>query len=170
MPSLLVIEDGSVVANANTYASAADLVSFANFRGLSIPSDQTSQEQLLLKAMDYIEPLDWLGRRFKASRDQPLEWPRYDVIIEGWPVYMNEIPRQLIYLQCCVAIEYQSNELLPTFLPNQHGSVASEEVEGVVRIAYENNGRVLKTAAIEKADRWIQVLTRKRGTLTVIRT
>lgn len=173
MPTLIV-EDGSqalnpnqyFVANANTYAALTDLRQFAAARGASIPEDDDTCSVLLLRAMDYIEPLDWIGIRF--TRLQPLHWPRYDVTIEGWPLKVNEIPWQLIALQCCVAIEYQTQELMPTFMPNQHGSVASEEVSGAVRVAYENNGRVLKVAAIEKAQRFINVLTRRAG-LSLVR-
>jgi hypothetical protein len=172
----LIIEDGSqalnpnqyFVPNANSYATVEDLRDFAQARGQDLPAEDEDCAALLIRAMDYIEPLDWIG--YKFARLQPLHWPRYDVMIEGWPLKVNEIPWQLVALQSCVALEYflTGAELMPTVQPFQHGNVASEEVAGAVRIAYENNGRVLKVAAIEKAQRFVNVLTR-RGGLSLIR-
>ena len=43
--------------------------------------------------MDYIESLNFLG--FKANEDQALQWPRYEVYIDGYSVDGTEIPNQL---------------------------------------------------------------------------
>jgi hypothetical protein len=162
----LVVEDGTGTdLTANSYASVADLRDFVTVRGGTLPVADGDCEVLLLKAMDHLELQPYKGFKFKQF--QPLLWPRYDVIVEGWPLLFNEIPRQLIYAQCALANEYQTTELLPTFEPNEHGSVMSEGVSGAVSIGYANNGRVLKVAAVEKASRFINQLIRNNGLFAI---
>ena len=50
--SQLIIEDGSIVANANSFATDAELKAYANIRGFVIPATQPAREALLVQAMD----------------------------------------------------------------------------------------------------------------------
>lgn len=86
----IIVEDGSIVANANSYVSEADLLAYAVARGITL---QANTEILLIKSMDYIETLNFIGN--KVSSTQPLQWPRADVYIDGYPFPMNEIPQLL---------------------------------------------------------------------------
>jgi hypothetical protein len=159
----IIVEDGTVVAGANSYNTVADLRDFAAARGDALPTAEDDCNFLLLKAMDWMERvcgLNWLGTKY--SRDQSTSWPRDVVCVVGWFYKFNELPRQLLLLQLIVAIEIYAldgQDVMPTAFPNDHGSVAAESVSGAVSIAYENNARVLKVAAIEKAERFILVLT-----------
>jgi hypothetical protein len=162
----IVVENGSGTnPAANSYAAVADLVAFAAARQATLTTDEPTQEALLLKAMDYVEDLDFKGFRFRQL--QALKWPRYDVIIDGWPILMSQIPAQLIYAQCALALEYQTIELLPTFQPNDHGSVMSDAVAGAVSETYADNARVLHKAAVEKATRFIRDIVRNTGLMAI---
>jgi hypothetical protein len=162
----IVVEDGTVVANANSYQSVADLRSFATERGLALPVSDDDCGVLLLNAIAYMDRvcgLIWVGSKF--SRDQPLSWPRHEVWVDNWHYHHDELPKQLSMLQLTVACELfalAGQDVMPTAFPNDHGSVASEEVSGAVRVSYENNARVLKVAAIEKAQIYILALTTPR--------
>ena len=46
--------------DANSYASEKDLSAFAEIRGIELPDKLTP---LLIKAMDYLEGLDWVGSK-----------------------------------------------------------------------------------------------------------
>lgn len=96
----LIVETGSIVANANSYISVVDFQAYATARGVSIVS--STPEQLLVQAMDYIENLKYKGT--KQTINQPLEWPRYNVWIDGYPFQPNTIPSQLTAGQCEVAL------------------------------------------------------------------
>lgn len=91
MPTIIV-EDGSLVAGANSYVSTAELVAYAADRGITIVDDE-SAEILVVKAMDYIEALEYKGIKF--TYDQPLLWPRANVFIDDYLVYVDEIPADL---------------------------------------------------------------------------
>lgn len=92
----LVIEDGSGVAGANSYVSAADYEAWETARfgsdNLSHSSDE-ARERDIFRAMDYFESLDFVGT--KASQDQELQFPRVGMFIDGYSVSSEEIPVQV---------------------------------------------------------------------------
>lgn len=106
----IIVEDGSIVTNANSYVSEAELTSFAADRGITLTADE---DELLIKAMDYIESLDFQG--IKVSRDQPLQWPRAYVTIDQYYFPSNEIPKELKngLMQVAIAIDQDMNPLDP---------------------------------------------------------
>jgi hypothetical protein len=73
----IVVEDGTVVAGANSYLSLAAVRAFALARGVTLSATDATVEVQLIKAKDYIEARDayFVGRR--VSEDQVLCWPRY---------------------------------------------------------------------------------------------
>lgn len=114
MPTLIV-EDGSGVANANTYVDLAYLQTYADNRGLVLPTEDTDKEIYLLKAMDYLE-----GRRSdfqgsKAVDDQAFQWPRKNVQVDCVDVAIDLIPEELKKAQCQLVVEQQARtKLYPT--------------------------------------------------------
>lgn len=95
----LIIEDGSLVTGAQSYVSVAELNAYAMARGITIDGDP---EQLLLKAMDYLETLQYIG--LKRTRDQGLQWPRANVFIDAYDFPDHEIPQELKNGQIEVAL------------------------------------------------------------------
>ena len=163
----LVIEDGSIVAGATSYATLAELRSYASVRGATVPVADADCEVLMIKAMDYLADQKYVGER--VSIDQVLDWPRYGAYVENFPISSTGIPRQLVQAQCALAIEAQANDLLPTLTPaNIRGPVTGEAVSGAVSVTYANPGRVLTVSAFAKADALLRVLLRRNG-LTAIR-
>ena len=53
MPDL-IIEDGSGVTDANSYADIAYLDKYATDRGFAIPSEETDKQVFLIRAFDYL--------------------------------------------------------------------------------------------------------------------
>ncbi len=95
----LIIEDGSQVANSNSYISVVDFEAYAAVRGITISG---TSEALLIQAMDYLESLQFIG--LKVSSTQSLQWPRSGVVIDGYAFASDDIPNELIKGQCEVAI------------------------------------------------------------------
>ncbi len=95
----IVVEDGTIVSGANSYVTAAELTTYATDRGFVLTG---TEEEPLLKAMTYIEPLPFQG--LKRTKDQPLQWPRDYVVIDSWEVLNTEIPEELKTLQYEVAL------------------------------------------------------------------
>lgn len=95
----IVIEDGTEVAGANSYASEAELSTYAADRGVTITGTPAI---LLIQAMDYIEQQNFKGE--KNSNTQPLVWPRYGVWIDGFAIDSDTIPQLLKDAQMEAAI------------------------------------------------------------------
>lgn len=87
----IVVEDGSVVTNANSYVSEAELSTYADTRGITI--SDSDREKWLILAMDYLETLDFIGR--KQLETQELQWPRDRVYIDRYLLDEGVIPDEL---------------------------------------------------------------------------
>lgn len=119
----LIIEDGSNVANANSYASTVTLRAYALLRGVVLPVSESACEALAIKAMDEIESRREEYQGMKANDDQALQYPRaqidyydellgyvasttYGIFIDSRRIAVDEIPQILIDIQAqlCMAI------------------------------------------------------------------
>ncbi|WP_318387707.1 DnaT-like ssDNA-binding protein [Enterobacter sp.] len=112
----------------NSYAGETDLIAFAGMRDITLPEKLAP---LLIKAMDYLEGLAWLG--YRESPGQPLAWPRAGVWLDGYELPSDKIPRQIITAQCMLAVEAIDGELLGSV---REAAVKSERVEGAVTTTY----------------------------------
>lgn len=60
---------------------------------VGVPDLDTTAEDLIVKAMDYIEGQSFKG--IKLTRDQALQWPRVNVIVDGYYLDSDDIPTLL---------------------------------------------------------------------------
>ncbi len=95
----IIIEDGTVVPGANSYVTEAELTTYAADRGITLTA---ATDVLLIKAMDYIESLSFIGS--KGSKGQPLQWPRSNVYIDGFYFVPTTIPPALQTGQIATAL------------------------------------------------------------------
>lgn len=164
----LVVEDGTGVANANTYASVAEAKAFAGLRGATLPSADTDIEILLIKAMDFLEAQ---SSRFQGSRThttQLLSFPRTGVTIDNLSVDANAIPSELKYAQIQLAIEANTTDLQPTRQSGASGPVTRKKVD-TIEIEYSSEKARGFTPAFAKADAHLSKLF-VRGGLSLVRT
>jgi hypothetical protein len=108
----LIIEDGTQVANANTYVSDAEYVAYAAARGKTIASTADNREIQLIKSMDYIEAFRSKFKGDKVAQTQSLQWPRYNVEIDGFYIDSDVIPQELKDAEMEAAIYINSSEIL----------------------------------------------------------
>lgn len=123
-----MINTNSDSSDFNSYASIEELEAFAQARGITLPDNKKS---LLIKAMDYLNGINWAGK--KAKQNQPLPFPRKDIVLDGYLLPSNEIPTPLITAQCMLAIEAISDDLLPSV---REAPVKSESIAGALTVAY----------------------------------
>ncbi|CNK69752.1 Uncharacterised protein [Yersinia mollaretii] len=112
----------------NSYASLEDLAAFVLARAINLPAET---EPLLIKAMDYLNGLNWYGSRTKLT--QPLPWPRSGITFDGFSYPSAGIPPQLITAQCMLSVEAIEGDLLGS---NREAAIKSEAVSGAVSITY----------------------------------
>lgn len=131
----LIVENGSIVTNANTYVTTTDFDAYLSARGKFLGGNNGTSEQLLLSAMDYIESRDFAG--VKNTKSQPLQWPRTGVYVDGFLVADDEIPADLKYAQIEVAIAIDSgtNPMAPL------GRETKREKVGDIEVEYDDGAR-----------------------------
>lgn len=124
------VEDGSVVAGANSYASLADAATFHTDRANTAWTGADAVKQsALIRATDYIEQK--YANRWKGSPtdvDQSLSWPRYAVADN---VDSDEIPERLKQAVCILALEALSADLNPVL-----GRAVKREKVDVIEVEY----------------------------------
>ncbi len=149
--SPLIVEDGSfaftgghVVPNANTYIDVPYLQQFAADRGVSLINDPNI---LILKSMDYIETVNFVGEKW--TRDQILQWPRINVFIDGWYQNLATIPFYLLKGQAavCLAIDEGNGPLID--IPRE---TESEEI-GNIKVKYKTGSAPLPI--VRTINRWL---------------
>ena len=131
----LTVEDGSVIANANSYTTDAELVAYAAERGLTIPAVEADRDVLQVLAKDYIDGLDFLGYRADPS-NQYLSFPRSGVYAYDRVIASDEIPKELKYAQMEAAIAAYTQSLL---VNESKSNVQSEKMD-VLSVSYFSGG------------------------------
>jgi hypothetical protein len=118
---MLIIEAGQGAPNAQSYVSAADCSAYHAARGNSLFGAMTEaeQEQAIIRAMDF---LALYGPKWKGARvtdTQALDWPRYDVRIEGGgygrcATYAptDTVPAAVVKALCEMALRAGAGELV----------------------------------------------------------
>lgn len=146
MPTLIV-EDGTGVANANTYIDETFLAAYAEERGLSIPSEVETQQQYLLRAMDY---LSWYNEVFRGSRTIAgsfLPWPRKDISIDCEELDSNSIPLQLKNAQAQLVVEQQQRtRLFPKPRTSSVEGLVTQKTVGPLTKKFSFNGAGIASA------------------------
>lgn len=128
----LVVENGSNVSGANTYVTLAEFKAWADERGITYDTDAKVTEHIY-RAMDFIERQNYQGR--KANETQPLQWPRTDVLIDGYYVDATEIPKELkIALYEQINIEHLGFSNLATI-----DRRTIQESIGDISVTYDSN-------------------------------
>ena len=133
----LVIEDGTGVANANSYVTVAQARDYANARGLTLPVDDLVVERQLLLAMGYLESL-----RFKGLRAQPdlqlLSWPRVGVMHDGVSYPSTSVPTPVRSAQSQLAVELAAGVKLfaSTNASSASDRVTTKEKVDVLEVEY----------------------------------
>lgn len=137
MAVTLIVEDGSNVPNANSYADVATLRAYADSRGLDLPDGDDELAQMCIVAMDYIEAMEYRMKGCRTYDDQSLSWPRKGVCINGSRFPDNAIPKSLINALCQLTVD--ATALDGNLTPTQTEYAIRQEVIGPMSTTYAVN-------------------------------
>ena len=91
----LTVETGQQSTTANSYVTVVNYDSYLNARYPARTDISDAQaEAYILRAMDYFEELPFVG--VKASDVQSLQWPRSNIVIDGYGKSVDEIPKEVL--------------------------------------------------------------------------
>lgn len=130
----LVVEDGSLVDNANTYASLSYVDAFCDELGLVEWASCSTDERnaAILRGMAYIESFSFKG--VKCDAYQSLKWPRSGASDEdGYAIDEDMIPPNL--LKAVARAAYEEAVSPGTLQSTRTGGVKREKVD-VIEIEY----------------------------------
>lgn len=127
----IIVEDGSNVPNANSYADLVYVKAYAEQRGFSLGVDDEKTKARMILAMDYIEGFASKYPGSPTYVDQALSWPRYD----AGDYLSNAIPANLLKAEAQLVIEQAVNSvvLLPT---TAGGAFITKEKVGPIETEY----------------------------------
>lgn len=128
-----VVEDGSGLADANSYLSVADADDYWSDHGAPAAwSGTTSEKETALRlASQYLDARygkRWIGCRW--SREQGLDWPRASVLVDGflWPV-ADIHPNVLVATAELALRSIENGDLLPDLSAGTGATVKKEFVK-----------------------------------------
>ena len=155
----LIIEDGTNVANANSYATLVEARAYALARGVTLSTVDATLESQLIQAMDYLEAQRSRYQGNKTYETQLLQWPRANVWIDAYQFSSVGIPQLLKNAQCQLAMEIHNGVLLlPTITD---GAVKREKID-VIEVEYLESS-ISSSAVLKKVDSLLQPLFKTTG-------
>lgn len=153
MPTL-TIQTTSGDPAANSYATVAELDTYADERGLSLPADTDAKERLLIQANDYLETLEDKFQGVRTNASQVTAFPRDGVrLFNDW--ISGTIPDILKDAQCQIAADIHGGLSL---LASSEGKEVIEEAVGPLRTKYRSSGTSTPAAVPAKALAMLQPL------------
>ena len=130
----LIVEDGSGISDAESYASVVEFKAYCAKRAMdySLLAD-AAIETLLIRATDYMVNVyrnRWQGRR--TNQFQALDFPRYDVVVDGYSVLSNIVPP--LVKNACIELAFKANTI--ELLPDIERATIREKVD-VIEVEYD---------------------------------
>lgn len=129
----LTVEDGSIVAGAESYITLAEANTYFTNRNNATWAalSDAAKEAAIREAAQYIDGVyTFIG--YIVDSDQVMAWPRtpgYD--LQGRTILTTEIPQKIKDAQCELALEASSSSLLASYT----GETQSEKV-GSLAVSY----------------------------------
>jgi hypothetical protein len=137
-----VVEDGTGLANANTYAEKPFLTAYASDRGVTIADGDI--EKFAYLAMDWLAQYDthWIGE--PATETQALAWPRKGAFFRGKPLADDAVPMRVQLIQAALVMaQAQGVVLMPDLdfsnrdafvIAETTGPLSTQWAEGVAQV------------------------------------
>jgi hypothetical protein len=133
---MLIIEDGTQVANSNSFVTDLEYTTYAALKGLTIGVDAPAREIDLLAGMDYILSREETLQGFRVSSTQSVMYPRIGVWLFGYSVASDFIHDYVKNSQMEAAAYNTSG----TLLSNTQTTNKMKEKVDVIEVEYFKGG------------------------------
>jgi len=178
----LIVEDGTGVVAAQTYATAVQARAYAALRGVALaavpaaPAPDPVEIQLVL-AMDYLQGKAFVG--MAATSTQPLAWPRvmhpeWSLMLMGFGSFDPTtyiLPQAILDAQCQLCIEqFNSIPLQPTTPGGIDGQFVLRSKVDVIETVYSERLGTLSQPTMPAVDVLLRPWVIKGGGSSSLRT
>lgn len=142
----LIVEDGSIVAGANSFVTEAQINAYLTARGYPQPTGTDAELDAIavlgISAMDYLAVLPWKGEPVSPTQTTP--WPRKNL---GFAYPENYVPTAVLTAQMNLALMVsQGVELMPGAMNT--GVVTKEQIGPIVMEYSETTGVKLSASGL----------------------
>lgn len=162
------VEDGTIVAGANSYIALADARTYAADRGLTLPTTDADCQEALVRGADYIDGK--YGSLFQGNIvdvDQTMMWPRNRAYLYGWLLPNDEIPTIVKEAQVQAAVALTAGVELE---PAGNSAPVRREKVGALETEYQtSSGRGSIEPRVTAVERLLQPLLINSGRKMVVR-
>ena len=142
MAITITVEDGSNVANANSFVTIVEARAYAVERGVTLSATDDDVAVQIIKAKDYLESFANRYQGEIANESQALQWPRIDVYINGSKTAFpsNAIPKQLKSAQSALVVAINEGvDIMPNY---SAADFVTEETVGPITTKYADPTKV----------------------------
>lgn len=157
----IIIENGSIVSGANSYASRSMLIAYAAAAGTVLPNSDAT-DVLLVRAARYINSLETRLKGRRVERSQPLSYPRKDLVLMDEPWDEDEIPDVVIDAQMALALDFNAG--IDPFNPASSLPIVEETVQGAVTVRYASPSAVSNRTQETQARSLLRILMKGGST------
>jgi len=164
----LVVEDGTIVAGANSYVTLAEVREYATTRNITVPVPDAELEPHVHLAMDWFEAEDIPSTRI--SVDQELNFPRVRMIVDGVAYVDGAIPKLVKQIICEAACTSLTIALQPQFAGSSLGQLRRNKVDVLEKEYFQASGTSSFMPILAKLDAMMRKLIYPNGfRLTTLR-
>lgn len=158
----LIVEDGSIVAGANSYVTRQEVQDYADLRGIDYPCG-TELDQNIILANDYLQSRCYQGEQVDPST-QPLLWPRKYVYIYNQEVASDSIPQQLKNAQIELALAQTNTDVMNNGV--DRGDNIKRKKTDVLEVEYYEGGNNYLFSS-QRVNSYLQLLVKQLGVVRV---
>lgn len=155
----LIVEDGTVVPNADSFLSLVDARALAANYGITLPTDDTEAEVKLRVGYGYLLNYESSLSGQRVSQEQTGIYPRQNAYANCFAVDFDVIPQEvkLAQLYCADAV----NSGLNVNEQDDGNQLASFEVVDVYKESYKNSSSTSFNTRVKGAINALNPLTKK---------
>lgn len=151
---MLIVEDGTGLADADSYISLEDARTYGIKFGYTLPVDDDEASVFLRKATLYVDLFEGSFSGERLVDTQSLAWPRTNAYKCAGrdQIYLpsDSVPIEIQHAQVIAAHYYAAG--IDVRANNDGKAIAAEEVVGAVKVAYFDNGKTGGTIDLTEAD------------------
>lgn len=164
----IVVEDGTIVAGANSYVTLAEVRAYATLRGITVPAADGDLEKHLHLAMDWFESEDFPSARLDAT--QELSFPRDVIVVDGVRYMEGAIPKLVKQIICEATCTSVTIALQPQFAGSSLGQLKRKKLDVLEKEYFPSQGTSSYMPILAKLDALMEKLLYADGfRLTVLR-
>ncbi len=138
---MITVEDGSIVAGANSYVTAAEIAEMCGLYGIALPEDAAAIEVAARKGFMMINSLESEFQGLRVSAEQSGSFPRSGMIAYGFLYPDYRVPIQVKEAQI-FAIDAVLNKGYDINAISSGQVLKSFELSGVIKEEYETGSHV----------------------------